>query len=118
MGRVKDGIKLGIGLWLFFKVILPLVGLALVVIVIAVALAAAPDIDVDDAVSESTTTTTATTVTYRVNCNVRVKPRRGARRVGFARAGKSYRVLVKRGKWRKLQLASRTGWAGCLDTLD
>jgi uncharacterized protein YgiM (DUF1202 family) len=55
-------------------------------------------------------------VTYNQTCNVRSKPKIGARRIGKATAGTPYTVLEKKGKWRKIDIGSGIGWAGCTST--
>lgn len=56
-------------------------------------------------------------VTYRQNCNLRAEPKAGAKKLGMAKAGVSYSVLEKKGKWRKITVDFDTGWAGCADKL-
>ena len=116
MGKVADGVKLGVGLWLFFKIILPLIVLAMVVVAVAIAYAFADfDLDSDGPSEPELVVKSASTVTYNATCNIRAAPRISARRIGRIRAGRAGTVLEQRGKWRKLRLGKLTGWAGCTD---
>lgn len=119
MGKVGDGVKMGMGIWLFFKVLLPL-GFLMILVIAGTCLFGIHECGekkwAEDKAAVAASSPVGESVMYRDTCNIRSRPSARGKKLGQVESFKAYPVLESKGKWKQIEYApGMKGWCGCKD---
>lgn len=119
MATVRDGIKIGLGLLLFKW----LFGIFLVVLLGGFVLCSMVNEEANKKIAAAKSRSppkkakqrreAKSTVIYTRGCIIRQGPSTKQPKVGYAKAGASFTVVGRRGRWRQVTRGSQIGWCGC-----